>query len=312
MFFKTRDILIFIFLGALVFSIIIFIGDYQKVKSEFFKIRFSTLLVLLLFSFGNYLVRFLKWSIFLRMLSIKVKSSDSMLIFFAGLSMALTPGKLGETIKSYLLRTIEKVGLKTSLPIILIERLTDLFGLIFLSLLGASTVINFKIMIPLLIIFVTSIFLMRSTWLFDFFVRFVSKINFFKKRLDNISQLHMSLKNLLSARSFFISIPLSVVSWGLEGIAFYLLITSLGFDFSVFQIVSIYSFSVIVGSLAFIPGGLGVTEGSLLSLLAFIGMPLSTASLATIIIRLTTLWFGILIGLLSLLAVSRRTASISH
>lgn len=307
MFFETRNILAFIFIAILVFSGLIFIGDYKEIKMHLSDVKITTLIVLFALSLGNYIIRFIKWHFFLNILKIRVSFADSFLIFLSGLSMSLTPAKIGETIKSYFLDKIEKVNVKRSLPIIFGERLTDLFGLIILSLVGISSIfLNVNFLIALLIVLLMVLFSIRNEKVFYFFVRQIARIKFFRKYLKDIDIFHGSLKELLSIWPMSVSIVLSILSWGLEAYALYYLVTSLGVNIAPFTILFIYSFSSIVGALAFIPGGLGITEGSLLSLLVFAGLPVSIGSLVTIIIRVATLWFGVSLGLLSLLILSKR------
>ena len=56
--------------------------------------------------------------------------------------------------------------------------------------------------------------------------------------------------------------------------------------------------SILFGSISFIPGGLGVTEGSLTTLLHNSGISLSQSSASVLLIRLLTLWYSIILGLI--------------
>ena len=60
--------------------------------------------------------------------------------------------------------------------------------------------------------------------------------------------------------------------------------------------ISIYSSSLIIGAISFIPGGVGITEGSIAGLLTLGGIELSVALVLGIMIRIFTLWFGVGIG----------------
>jgi uncharacterized protein (TIRG00374 family) len=51
--------------------------------------------------------------------------------------------------------------------------------------------------------------------------------------------------------------------------------------------------------LSFTPGGLGSTEGVMAALLMFKGIGSAEAIGATVLIRMTTLWFAVAIGLVS-------------
>ena len=61
---------------------------------------------------------------------------DSLLLFLSGFALTVTPGKVGEVLKSYLLRESFGQPIARTAPIVLAERLTDLIGLLLLTLLG--------------------------------------------------------------------------------------------------------------------------------------------------------------------------------
>ena len=66
------------------------------------------------------------------------------------------------------------------------------------------------------------------------------------------------------------------------------------------NVISIYSSSLILGAASFIPGGIGVTEGSIAGLLTLNGVDISIAFVLGILIRIFTLWYGVLIGFIAL------------
>ena len=55
----------------------------------------------------------------------------SLLVFLGGLAMTITPGKVGELVKCYLLRDRAGVPVAASIPIVLMERVTDLVSVVF-------------------------------------------------------------------------------------------------------------------------------------------------------------------------------------
>src|SRR5207237_10418287 len=65
-----------------------------------------------------------------------IPRGESALIFCSGLSMTMTPGKVGEWLKSYLLRERWRVPFGASAPIVLAERLTDGVAMLLLALGG--------------------------------------------------------------------------------------------------------------------------------------------------------------------------------
>lgn len=60
-----------------------------------------------------------------------------------------------------------------------------------------------------------------------------------------------------------------------------------------------------------IPGGLGVTEGSLTFLLIESGVTKNIAVASTFIFRVATLWFAIIVGVLSLVLYQKRTGKLN-
>ena len=124
-----------------------------------------------------------------------------------------------------------------------------------------------------------------------------------------VEQLHASTRALLSPRPLFVGTLLSLVAWTSECASFYIILrgfpgTEAAFSLCVF----IYAATTVAGAVSFLPGGLGVQEGGMIELLvtaaASVGRP--TAVAATFVTRLSTLWFAVVIGAVSLVVVRRR------
>jgi len=305
--FSSKRILIFIILGIIVFGLIIFYGDYNQISKSLHLIRIETVLILIALTFMNYIFRFFKWQYFLKVLGIKTSFTNSFLIFFSGLSMSITPGKVGEVLKSYLLKETDKIQVKKSIMIIFTERVTDVIGLGILSLLGISSFFfHLYSIILILFVIVGIILVLTNRKIFFKLSGIASKFPVIGKYATNLEEVYNSSKSLMSVKPITFSIGISVVSWFFECLALYVLLFSLSSPLSIFQSTFIFSFSSIFGSVLVLPGGLGAAEGSFLALLVFSGISKSVAALATIIIRISTLWFGVLLGLISLFVLNKR------
>ena len=70
-------------------------------------------------------------------------------------------------------------------------------------------------------------------------------------------------------------------------------------EVSIMSAVFIYGFSTIIGSIAMLPGGLGLTEASLTGLMVFLKIPKDVSVASTFIIRIATLWFSVAVGIVS-------------
>jgi len=95
-------------------------------------------------------------------------------------------------------------------------------------------------------------------------------------------------------------IALGLVAWGAEGMAFYYIMHVLGSDLSIPTALFIYAFSMLVGALSFLPGGLGGAEATMVALLMLNNIPQPQAVAATVLIRLATLWFAVALGVFAL------------
>src|SRR2546428_7949015 len=92
-------------LGAAVALAVGIAGDAPKVASALFAFQWGLLPLILALTLVNYLVRFVKWTMYLRLIGAPpISAGESFLLFFSGLAMTITPGKVGEWLKSYLLR----------------------------------------------------------------------------------------------------------------------------------------------------------------------------------------------------------------
>ena len=90
---------------------------------------------------------------------------------------------------------------------------------------------------------------------------------------------------------------MGLFGWIAEGYAFHLLLIWMGADIGFAKAVAIFTFSTLAGGLTGAPGGVGGAEAAMVALLSLEGIPLEVSIPATAVIRLTTLWFAILIGL---------------
>ena len=135
---KIRNRLLFsILLGVLVYAALTAFSDFEEVANSFGDFRWELLPLILLVTCGNYGLRFVKWQYYLRAIGVTgLRFSDSFLIYFSGLGMVVTPGKVGEWLKSYLLREVHGTPVMRSAPILLAERLTDSLALLVIGGVG--------------------------------------------------------------------------------------------------------------------------------------------------------------------------------
>src|ERR687885_1044332 len=127
-------------LGVLVVAALSVYADFTKMVNVLRNFEWWLLPLILLFTLFNYALRFYKWDVYLRLIGATgVSKRDSLLIFLSGMAMAMTPGKVGEVLKSYLLKQVRGTPIAASAPIVVAERLTD--GLAMMVLASAGLVL---------------------------------------------------------------------------------------------------------------------------------------------------------------------------
>ena len=136
-----------------------------------------------------------------------------------------------------------------------------------------------------------------------------ARLPLLRRLAPKIDQFANAMSTLLSAGPLALTTGLSVAAWLCECIGFWLVIRGFpGVSAPLQLAIFIYAATTVLGALSFLPGGLGVTEGSMALLLIRMadGVTRSAAAAVTILIRLCTLWFGVVVGLIALAIFRRR------
>ena len=102
---------------------------------------------------------------------------------------------------------------------------------------------------------------------------------------------------------------LALLAWAAEGYALYLIVASMGATMNAAAATGIYAIALLGGALFLIPGGLGSTEAFMFLLLVRAGMDPAAAGAATVISRVTTLWFAVLLGWIVLLVAPAKAGA---
>ena len=303
---KQKVIVSIVIAGVLYLAFTIY-ADFTNVVDAFKKFNLLLLPVLLLLSFLNYFTRFLKWDYYLAIVKVKMKKLDSLSTFMSGLIMSVTPAKLGEVLKSVLVKEITGEPISKTAPIILAERITDFLSLLLIAIVGAF-VFDYggNLTIIVAAFFVLIIFIISNKKIALPIINFSERIPLIKKYIHNIHSAYESSYQLLKLKPLFLMTLLSLVSWGFECWGYYIVLLNFNVDFGILWASFSYSFSTIVGAISMLPGGLGLTEGSLTFLLVQKKVPVDISVATTFIIRVVTLWFAVLVGIVSLTLYQKR------
>jgi len=306
-----RRLFLGVVFGMLVYAGLILWGDAAGMRRALAEIPWMLLPAACGLSLLNYLIRFVRWERYRVLLGIRLGRRDSFLIFLSGLALTVTPGKMGETFKSWLIKRVEGTPVHKSAPIVVAERFTDLCG--FLILVAVGGIVSEPeyqwIFWATLALCVVLLALAGSRRVARAFVRLFERLPALRRLASRVEGAFESTRVLLAPRELFLPTLISTAGWTCECTAFWLLARQLSPDglpflFAVFT----FALSAVAGAVLIIfPGGLGVTEASMGALLQreYVAAGLarevarSNALSATILIRLCTLWFAVGVGLLA-------------
>ncbi|MGA7669028.1 MAG: lysylphosphatidylglycerol synthase transmembrane domain-containing protein [Nitrolancea sp.] len=308
--FVRRRFVIGVAFGILVTAAFVFFNDGQQVAHTLHGFEWSLVPLILLLSLSNYLLRFVKWHLYLRWVgAAPIAKMTSFVIFLSGLSMAITPGKVGEFLKPYLVRRANGTPLAVTAPIVISERITDAVAILVLASLGLLQVHNgWIILVAMAILFVLFAVLLQRQKMVRTMLRRFERIALIGKRIETLETLYESTWRMFRPGRLLFAVVISTASWAGECVAFFFVLTGLGFvaDWHLlFVATSSLAIATLIGAVTLLPGGLGAAELSVTGLLIlFMGSSVidhETAATATLLIRFATFWFGILIGLAALM-----------
>ena len=299
-----KKILTSVALGALVFLAFSIYADFDNLMNAFREFNWLYFPLILLLTYGNFIIRFFKWEYYRKLLNIELKTKVSFLIFMSTFVMSVTPGKMGELLKSYLVREENGTPVSRSAPIIIAERLTDFISVVLLCIAGAFVFDYGKnIVLGVGIFFVSCVILISSRKLSLKIISFLEKLKIFHKVGEKFHEAYESIYTLVKIKPLLIAVSMSIVAWFLECLGLYIILKVYSsfthIEVSIMSAVFIYGFSTIIGSIAMLPGGLGLTEASLTGLMVFLKIPKDVSVASTFIIRIATLWFSVAVGIVS-------------
>lgn len=300
-----RRMLLSIAFGIVVVLVLGAYADYRAIIRVLRHFDWALLPVVLLLTAFNYFGRFLKWQFYLGRLASRVPTDASLLIFISGFSMVLTPGKVGELLKSYLLKQVSGTPMARSAPIVLAERLTDGLALLLLGSVGLLLYRRgWEVLLAIFALAVVIVLVVQSQPLSMALLARLERLPRLARVTKHLRTAYASSYVLLRLDALLIAIGLGILSWSGECLAFYVILHGLRLDqqagggvLLLIKAAFILASSTLVGSASLLPGGLGVADGGIAGLLhVLLGTPPDVSVAATLLIRFCTLWFGVALG----------------
>ncbi len=302
-----RNLVLAVALGIAVYAALFFFFNFRAVVSALARFDPALIPAVLGLVSLSYVGRFFRWHYYLKVLKVSVPLGTNAAIFAAGLSMTISPGKLGEILKSVFVRQASGAPIARTAPAVVAERATDGTGMVLWGFIGAFALdLPPWTMLAFLGVAVFGIAVLRSKALSLLAERVLLKLPLLDRLAPHLRAFHGASNELLGARALAVGTIVSFLSWGLECLGVYLCAVGLGANEDFLLIVFVFAVSSLLGVLSMIPGGIGAVEAGLaLQFTRLAGMPSGLAGALTFVIRLATLWWATLIGILGLLLVRR-------
>ncbi|MCB1735480.1 MAG: flippase-like domain-containing protein [Gammaproteobacteria bacterium] len=300
---KQRHALIAsIAIAALAYLGISLWSGWRDVLDAFIRVGIDGFALALALSFVNYTLRFGRWQMYLQRLGHPMPPRPSAMIYLSGFALTTTPGKAGEMLRGVFLRH-RGMPYMESTAAFLSERLSDLVAIVLLCLFGASVLPSggwviavgvFAVIGPLFV-------LSRWHWLRAIEQRFDQPQSRLARAGHHLARLLLVARRCHTPMLLLTTTVLSVIAWSAEAWAFHLVLHWLGFDPPIAFAFAVYALAMLAGALSFLPGGLGGSEVVMIGLLLWAGMGEAEATAATVVTRLATLWFAVILGVLALI-----------
>ena len=260
----------------------------------------------------GFAVRLLRWLALCSSLRSQVPTSALASVYVGGFLMNLTPGRIGELWRAWILHSGWKVGYDRGLSLVFCERFLDLLALLAFATLGLGMATSFTwfagvaaafLLLALLVVIVPgwARLLVKGTW---------GALNKPAPRLfGSALSLCRNVSASLRPRRLAMLLALSCLSWSMEAIAVSLFSGPLGHSIGLRAGAASLGLSNIAGALTHLPGGIGGQEATMSFFLTEAGMTLASAIVLVALMRISTLWFSAALGLPFFLVLTKRHGS---
>lgn len=300
---RWRDIallaLLFVFVVAGLAGLAAATG-WEETKQQLAKLSLGQITILLLLSLVNYIFRAGRWHVFSHRLGLRTSIWQSLRHFLGGFAMTVTPGRVGELIRMRWLFRETGWSVERTAPLVLMDRASDLAAMALLLAGGvALSTGGISMAMPVAVLALgTAVIVTRPALLSALVTLLYRAVGRFARPMARIRKATRSIGVFSNGPVMATAMTLAIIGWCAEGYAFHLLLVWMGADIGFAKALAIFLFSTLAGGLTGAPGGVGGAEAAMVALLTLEGIPLEMSIPTTAVIRLTSLWFAIFIGLL--------------
>ena len=296
---RLRRVLLGALAVVLVYVAFALATDVRAFVATVSRLRPAALVLALALIVAVYVVRSLRWRLYLGRLGAVPDAGD--LAFLPAFAMGLPQGKWGQVVKAWALRTRSRLSYERAVPAIVAERVSDVAGGLLHLVVGLAIVrtagprATLIALAALLALYAG----LRSRLVARALVRWLGWSRWVRTHAIAILAGHEGLRGHTTPRALLPPALMALAAFLLESLALWALATpGLGLDLSIPKAILIVALMDIAATVTFLPGGIVAAEGSLIILLVLEGIPLPEATALTLLFRIVALWWGIGLGVL--------------
>lgn len=283
----------------IIYVLFVMFSDVAILAEKFQSMNLTYVIIGIGVVFFSVFLKGLRWFMMLKHLDITIELKSSMMIYFSGTAFGLTPVTLGEVMKSHYLKRLVHTPISTSAPTILIERFYDLFAILLLSFFALFVIGTYNDFIFIGFAFLAfSLFLIYQKKIFLKLLIKTKPIPILGKISEKLIPIVDVVFTLTKPKSMITNLPISIIAWLIESTVLYFILLAFDIDLSIITSSFIFVASTLLGSISFLPGGIGATEGGLLGLLYLENISYTDALGPVLMIRIIVLWMTIIFGLI--------------
>ena len=242
----------------------------------------------------NYVLRGLRWRLWMAHYGRRFPWLDGLRLYVAGYAFTPTPGNVGEAVRGLMLAH-QPLSTRQSLAIFGAERLADLLCLLLLCL----PALWWGLMHGALALPGTLVLGLAGGGAAAVVTLLCVGLIYRARLLQRFAWLQEAW-TCLSVRPL-VWFALTLLAWAAQGTAVWLLCRALGVHLQLLTAIGFYAVAMVAGALSALPAGLGGTEVVLAGLLVAQSATPGEAMVITVLSRLLTLWLAVAIGLAALL-----------
>jgi len=289
--------------GAGLYLVAILVSDGAEVLARVREIPPAWIPVVVGLPTLGFLVRFVRWDVFLRALGHVLPRARHLRIYLAGFALTATPGKVGENLRAVSLAG-HGVPASHSFAAFIAERLGDVVAMVLLSGLAVHLFADQGwLVVASTLATVVALWVIRRPGVPGWLRARAPVAGFRRRALLGVAGVLEVAADLLSPRLLVLGVGIALLAWGAEGLTFGLLARLMGVDVALPTAMGIFAVATLLGAVSFLPGGVGPTEAVMVGLLIVAGANLPEATAATLLVRAVTLWWAVLLGILALMGL---------